>query len=50
MMITESHYDLLTRIRNGQLRGLAKISSPNFESLRASVCSTMFQAEGFIRG
>ena len=40
--------DLLTRIRNGQLRGLAKIKSPN-SRLRTSLLDVL-QAEGFIRG
>ena len=30
MAVTDPIGDLLTRIRNGQLRGLAKISSPNY--------------------
>ena len=40
--------DLLARIRNGQLRGLAKIKSPN-SRLRTSLLDVL-QAEGFIRG
>ncbi|HEY0282448.1 MAG TPA: 30S ribosomal protein S8, partial [Rhizomicrobium sp.] len=40
--------DLLSRIRNGQLRGLAKIKSPN-SRLRARLLDVL-QAEGFIRG
>jgi len=38
----------LTRIRNGQLRGTAKIKSPN-SKLRIRVLDVL-QAEGFIRG
>lgn len=40
--------DLLTRIRNGQMRGLAKISVPA-SKLRARVLDVL-KAEGFIRG
>ncbi len=47
-MITDPIGDLLTRIRNGQLRGLAKIKSPN-SKLRTRVLDVL-QAEGFIRG
>ena len=47
-MITDPIGDLLTRIRNGQLRGTAKIKSPN-SRLRASVLDVL-QQEGFIRG
>ena len=47
MAVTDPIGDLLTRIRNGQLRGLAKISSPN-SRLRASVLDVL-QEEGFIR-
>ncbi|HTO40549.1 MAG TPA: 30S ribosomal protein S8 [Rhizomicrobium sp.] len=47
-MITDPIGDLLTRIRNGQLRGLAKIKSPN-SKLRVRVLDVL-QAEGFIRG
>ena len=47
-MITDPIGDLLARIRNGQLRGTAKIKSPN-SRLRASVLDVL-QQEGFIRG
>jgi small subunit ribosomal protein S8 len=47
-MITDPIADLLTRIRNGQLRGTAKIKSPN-SRLRASLLDVL-QQEGFIRG
>ncbi|HXM00191.1 MAG TPA: 30S ribosomal protein S8 [Rhizomicrobium sp.] len=48
MAITDPIGDLLTRIRNGQLRGLAKIKSPN-SRLRVRVLDVL-QSEGFIRG
>ena len=48
MAITDPIGDLLTRIRNGQLRGKAKISSPN-SRLRTSLLYVL-QSEGFIRG
>jgi len=48
MAITDPIGDLLTRIRNGQLRGMGKIKSPN-SRLRTSVLDVL-QAEGFIRG
>lgn len=48
MAITDPVGDLLTRIRNGQLRGLAKIKSPN-SRLRVRVLDVL-QSEGFIRG
>ena len=48
MAITDPIGDLLARIRNGQLRGLAKIKSPN-SRLRVRVLYVL-QAEGFIRG
>jgi small subunit ribosomal protein S8 len=48
MAITDPVGDLLTRIRNGQLRGLAKIKSPN-SKLRIRVLDVL-QAEGYIRG
>jgi small subunit ribosomal protein S8 len=48
MAITDPIGDLLSRIRNGQLRGLAKIKSPN-SRLRARLLDVL-QAEGFIRG
>ncbi len=47
-MIIDPIGDLLTRIRNGQLRRKAKISSPN-SRLRIRVLDVL-QAEGFIRG
>ena len=48
MAITDPIADLLARIRNGQLRGMAKIKSPN-SRLRVRVLDVL-QAEGFIRG
>jgi small subunit ribosomal protein S8 len=48
MAITDPIGDLLTRIRNGQLRGVAKIKSPA-SRLRVSVLDVL-QAEGYIRG
>jgi len=48
MAITDPVGDLLTRIRNGQLRGTATIKSPN-SKLRVRVLDVL-QAEGFIRG
>jgi len=48
MAITDPIGDLLTRIRNGQLRGLAKINSPNSRQ-RVRVLDVL-QTEGFIRG
>ncbi|MBV9990827.1 MAG: 30S ribosomal protein S8 [Alphaproteobacteria bacterium] len=48
MAITDPIGDLLARIRNGQLRGTAKIKSPN-SRLRTSVLDVL-QQEGFIRG
>jgi small subunit ribosomal protein S8 len=48
MAITDPIGDLLTRIRNGQLRGLAKIKSPN-SRLRVRLLDVL-QQEGFIRG
>ncbi|MGC9955013.1 MAG: 30S ribosomal protein S8 [Rhizomicrobium sp.] len=48
MAITDPIGDLLSRIRNGQLRGLAKIKSPN-SKLRVRLLDVL-QAEGFIRG
>ena len=48
MAITDPIGDLLSRIRNGQLRGLTKIKSPN-SRLRARLLDVL-QAEGFIRG
>ena len=48
MAISDSVSDLITRIRNGQLRGMAKIKSPN-SRLRVRVLDVL-QAEGFIRG
>ncbi|HVZ68127.1 MAG TPA: 30S ribosomal protein S8 [Rhizomicrobium sp.] len=47
-MITDPIGDLLARIRNGQLRGLSKIKSPN-SRLRTRLLDVL-QAEGFIRG
>jgi small subunit ribosomal protein S8 len=48
MAITDPIGDLLTRIRNGQLRGMAKVKSPNSRQ-RVRVLDVL-QAEGFIRG
>ena len=48
MAITDPIGDLLSRIRNGQLRGTAKIKSPN-SRLRARLLDVL-QTEGFIRG
>ncbi len=48
MAVTDPIGDLLTRIRNGQLRGTAKIKSPN-SRLRTRLLDVL-QAEGFIRG
>ena len=48
MAVTDPIGDLLTRIRNGQVRGLAKISTPA-SRLRASVLDVL-KSEGFIRG
>jgi small subunit ribosomal protein S8 len=48
MAITDPIGDLLTRIRNGQLRGMAKVKSPN--SRQRVRLLDVLQAEGFIRG
>jgi len=48
MAISDPISDLLTRIRNGQLRGMAKIKSPNSRQ-RISVLDVL-QSEGYIRG
>jgi small subunit ribosomal protein S8 len=48
MAVTDPIGDLLTRIRNGQTRGLSKIKSPN-SRLRTRLLDVL-QAEGFIRG
>ena len=48
MSITDPIGDLLTRIRNGQLRGKAKIKSPN-SRLRVRLLDVL-QQEGYIRG
>ncbi|MEI9993930.1 MAG: 30S ribosomal protein S8 [Rhizomicrobium sp.] len=48
MAMTDPVGDLLTRIRNGQLRGLGKIKSPN-SRLRARLLDVL-KDEGFIRG
>jgi small subunit ribosomal protein S8 len=48
MAITDPIGDLLARIRNGQLRGMAKINSPNSRQ-RVRVLDVL-QTEGFIRG
>jgi small subunit ribosomal protein S8 len=48
MAINDPIGDLLTRIRNGQMRGLAKISTPA-SKLRARLLDVL-KEEGFIRG
>ena len=48
MAITDPIGDLLARIRNGQLRGTAKIKSPNSQ-LRIRLLDVL-QQEGYIRG
>ena len=48
MAINDPIGDLLARIRNGQLRGTAKIKSPN-SRLRVRLLDVL-QQEGFIRG
>ena len=48
MAVTDPIGDLLSRIRNGQLRGLAKVKSPA-SRLRSSVLDVL-QTEGYIRG
>jgi small subunit ribosomal protein S8 len=48
MAITDPIGDLLSRIRNGQQRGMAKVKSPN-SRLRVRLLDVL-QAEGFIRG
>jgi small subunit ribosomal protein S8 len=48
MAITDPIGDLLTRIRNGQLRGKSKVKSPN--SRQRVRLLDVLQAEGFIRG
>src|SRR5205085_5329551 len=48
MAINDPIGDLLTRIRNGQERGLAKITTPA-SKLRGRVLDVL-KAEGFIRG
>jgi small subunit ribosomal protein S8 len=48
MAITDPVGDLLTRIRNGQLRGMAKVNSPNSRQ-RVRILDVL-QSEGFIRG
>jgi small subunit ribosomal protein S8 len=48
MAITDPIGDLLTRIRNGQLRGMVKVMSPN-SRLRVRLLDVL-QAEGSIRG
>jgi small subunit ribosomal protein S8 len=47
-MIIDPIGDLLSRIRNGQMRRKAKINSPN-SRLRTRLLDVL-QAEGFIRG
>ena len=48
MSMTDPLGDMLTRIRNGLMRGKSKISTPN-SKLRARVLDVL-QAEGYIRG
>jgi small subunit ribosomal protein S8 len=48
MAINDPIGDLLARIRNGQMRGLAKISAPA-SKLRGRVLDVL-KSEGFIRG
>jgi len=48
MAISDPIGDLLSRIRNGQIRGKAKVTSPN-SRLRTSLLDVL-QSEGFIRG
>jgi small subunit ribosomal protein S8 len=48
MAINDPIGDLLTRIRNGQLRGLSKVSTPA-SNLRARLLDVL-KLEGFIRG
>lgn len=48
MAISDPIGDLLTRIRNGQIRGKSKVTSPN-SRLRTSLLDVL-QSEGFIRG
>ena len=47
-MITDPIGDLITRIRNGQMRRTAKIKAPN-SRLRVRLLDVL-QAEGYIRG
>ena len=47
-MIIDPIGDLITRIRNGQMRRLAKIKSPN-SRLRIRLLDVL-QEEGYIRG
>ena len=48
MSLTDPLGDMLTRIRNGLMRGKGKISTPN-SKLRARVLDVL-QSEGYIRG
>lgn len=48
MAINDPIGDLLARIRNGQLRGLSKVSTPA-SNLRARLLDVL-KSEGFIRG
>ena len=48
MAINDPVSDLLTRIRNGQLRGMTKVKSPN-SRLRVRLLDVL-QSEGYIRG
>ena len=48
MAVSDPIGDLLTRIRNGQMRGTAKVKSP-FSRQRMRVLDVL-QTEGFIRG
>lgn len=48
MSVNDPLGDMLTRIRNGLMRGKSKVSSPA-SKLRKSVCDVL-EAEGYIRG
>jgi len=48
MSITDTLGDMLTRIRNGQMAGLAKVACPS-SKLRKNVLEAL-QREGYIRG
>ncbi|MFK5979304.1 MAG: 30S ribosomal protein S8 [Rhizobiaceae bacterium] len=48
MSVNDPLGDMLTRIRNGLMRGKSKVSSPA-SKLRKNVCDVL-EAEGYIRG